>query len=173
MSKVIWAAAVAAVSFAAPAAQAGLCGAGSYGVCPESATAANSGCYRTVREVVYDTKQIQCKKTVLDRVCEQVPVTRTRNVYETCYRDECYQVRKPVYNTCYRDVCYTVRKPVYKTCHRTVCRTVRKPVYKTCYRDVCRTVRKPVYKTCYREQCYTVRKPVYNTCYRDVCYHRA
>src|SRR5262245_12413252 len=71
-------------------AQAGYFGAASYKCCPTQACVPSGDycaaqsccgpCYRTVKEVVWDTKTYTCCRTVMDQICEQVPVTCTQIV---------------------------------------------------------------------------------------------
>jgi hypothetical protein len=121
---------------------AGVLGAGGFLGCPTSACSpcgdfvaarcgTPTGC-GIQQDVVWETEQYNCMKTVYDYCTETRPISCVKNVYETCYRDECYTVCQPVYQTCYRTECYTVCKPVYQTCYRDVTCRIRKPVYQTC-----------------------------------------
>jgi hypothetical protein len=125
-------------------------------------------------------------KTVYDQCTETVPVSCTRNVYETCYRDECYTVCKPVYHDLLPnmhlqrlqaglpDLLPRSHLPCSQAGLSTPA-TVNvlhglQTGLQTCYRTVCYNVCKPVYQTCYKEVCCTTYKTETETCYKDVCY---
>ena len=88
--------------------EAGYCGADSFNCCPTSACAPSGDfrvaqvscntCYQTVQDIVYDKCTVTRYRTEWNTVCEQQPVHCTRNVYETKFREECFQVCKPVYS---------------------------------------------------------------------------
>ena len=177
------------------AAWAGYCGVARYSGCTPCCY--QQHCHtvmKTVRCVEWHKEQVQCCKTVYDRVCEdrvdQLHPLRTRNtseasllhrlppVWET--KTRCYTVCKPVWETKTRNVCYTTYHPVWET--KTRCYTVCKPVWETKTRNVCYTTYHPVWETktrCYtvckpvwetKTRCYTVCKPVWETSTREVPY---
>jgi hypothetical protein len=145
---------IAAVFLAAASvhtASAAYCGAASYSHCCDAGTVngsesdcgaavggavADGNCgshvvMRTVREVVYEPKQMTCYRNCYETVYEDRTVSCVNYVTETAYRNVEYTVRKPVYETRQKTYTYCVNRPVWETKTRTVNYTVMKPVWET------------------------------------------
>lgn len=83
-------------------------------------------------DVVYETREIQCSRTVYETAYRACTFNRCRNVYETVYRECPDVVCRTIYETAEKPYTCTVMKAVYSTVQRPQCRVVCEPVTTWC-----------------------------------------
>lgn len=86
-------------------------------------------------DIVYDTREIQCYRTVAETRYRECTFNRCRTVYGTVYKECPDTVCRTIYETVEKPYTCTVMKPVFSTVQRPVCRVVCEPV--TTYCTVC------------------------------------